>query len=140
MNYLQIKAISLFVCLFLLTNCSKTEDITYDVYFWALESNSTQEFSAVFIDGKEEGSLVNLTDEIDCNASDTALDDLLTLQLSTGTYEIEVRNELGESKRIGQLEIKTNLFSNSIGISNQGDGGEVKVHGGDECLTVRIAL
>ncbi len=138
MKYTQLSIFILSISFIFLNSCSKTENITYDVHFWSPET--VQETLILIVDGKEEGILVKQQEEIDCNSSDSILNQLITLSLSSGNYSIDVRNELDEIKKIGTLNIKNGIFQNSIGISSSENPGELKIFGGEECLTVMIAI
>jgi hypothetical protein len=130
----------LLFCIVLLSKCTKTEDITYDVYFWSPSITVGQENTNIFIDGVKEGILINPSVEVDCTVEEAILGQLVFLQLSNGVHEIEVRNENGEVKNSSSLEIKTNRFSNSVGLSSEGTVGGVEVNGSDECLSVKITF
>ena len=84
-------------------SCQK-DDTIYQSYFWTpLDSSNVQ--LDLYIDGQFKGPVPFLTQNPDCN-NDSSLIGLTPVPLKLGTYDIQVKDEQGNTQFSARMKIK----------------------------------
>lgn len=130
----KLRLLLLLVTIFIFSQCTKTEDVIYDVYFWTNSLDPAARNSTLFINGNKEGILFNTSFEIDCYVVDSILNHLIHTQLSNGRHQFEVESSDGSTIAQGSLRIKSNGYSFRGGI------GGISVRDGEECFAVSFSF
>ena len=108
-----ICCLALFATLIIAGSCNLLKHDA-KAYFWAINEHETPE--VLFIDGKNAGTLPQIS-EAEESQENIIKKNALPVDLSTGEYELELKDGAGKSLHKGVLEMKKSIGSESVMIS-----------------------
>jgi hypothetical protein len=108
-----IYCLALFASLIITGSCNL---VRHDAkaYFWAKDNHENPE--VLFIDGKNSGALPQIS-EAEETEDNVIRKNALLVDIPTGKYELELKNEAGKTLHKGVLEMKKSMGSESVMIS-----------------------
>ena len=121
----------LVIILFAFAQCKKDDDTQYNVYFSTTDSVTDSTWT-LYVDGDNKGLLINPTVDYSCSAPDSILSKYIYLQLPSGKYQLEAKDENGTVKSSGFLELKKDE------VSGGGGTGGMQVQPSGDCVVVKF--
>ena len=101
------------------------------MYFWTDEASKW----SLYIDDENKGVLTDPQIIPTCTTNDSILSTLIYVQLPTGKYNIEVKDENGNTKISEKWKLTKNSIESGSGTGG-GAGGSV-VEGIDKCMVIK---
>lgn len=122
---------TLVATVFLFTQCKKNSTI-HNVYFIATQLSETDQW-VLFIDGENQGDLINSDENISCSTDDSTLSTLIHLQLPVGKYKIEAKDKIkGTTVSLSNFKLKINSMSNNSSV------GQQEIQRVDNCIIFKL--
>ena len=130
---------------FIFSQCTKDEDnITHNTYFWTSVNNEEQPLT-LFVDGQAIGQLPYFSTDLTCG-NDSLKNQAISMNLKSGKYNLEARNQQGELKSDCTLKISENGLGVGPGQSMNNPGKtsasmestNTSPEGGNRCVIVNL--
>jgi hypothetical protein len=107
-----------------LVNCKKFGK-EYDTYFYTDIENTSGPLT-LYVDGENKGALPNLKTSVS-PGNDTVINNALHLNLRSGRYKIEGKDDQGNVKCSGTLKFRTNSLNCSSTMGGQATASSGKI-------------